>query len=104
MLRLVVLYYYFYYAQSFTFISPVEVPLDQVYEEWKKSISPSHIKESATYFGIYADLFGDAYFKPVIPIDIAYKQGAEAAEEILVPVYRGNIVKPSEVSLTHCNI
>lgn len=65
------------------------VPLDEIHESWLLNEGPEQIKIIAEHYGIYQDLFGDAYFHPIIHLDIAYENN--------VPVYRGNVIKPSEV-------
>lgn len=70
----------------------VSVCLDDVNEEWLKESASLHIKEVAEHYGIFEHLFGDAYFYPQVMLDIYFKSGDK-----LVPVYRGNDVKPSEV-------
>ncbi|KAJ8896851.1 hypothetical protein PR048_002197 [Dryococelus australis] len=69
------------------------VPLDDVKEEWLKSIAPHQIKTVAEHYGIFKHLFGDAYFYPQVMLDIYYKQD----EDLYMKVHRGNVVKPSEV-------
>ena len=48
---------------------------------------------AADLYGVYEDLFGHAFFHPCVLLDIKYR-----IPKALVPVYRGNIVKPSEAS------
>lgn len=72
----------------------VQVPLDEVYEDWKKTIGPLQIKDIAEHYGVFDDLFGDAYFIPSVIMDISYK-----SKEGFVPVFRGNDIKPSQVAL-----
>lgn len=83
---------------SFLFVL-VDVDVDEVQKEWEESgLASSHIKTIAEHYGIFSDLFGDAYFFPRVPLNIEYIQ----KEETTVPVYRGNIVKPREVSIITC--
>ena len=79
-------------------LTAVEVPLDKVYEEWlaSPSLAARHMRDSAYYFNIFSDLYGDAHFDPVLPLRISYRH---ENGEILVPVCRGNIIKPTEVSI-----
>lgn len=67
------------------------ISLDDVNDEWLKESASFHIKEVAEHYGIFEHLFGDAYFYPQVMLDIYFKRGDK-----LVPVYRGNDVKPSE--------
>lgn len=70
------------------------VSLDDVNEEWLKESASVHIKEVAEHYGIFDHLFGDAYFYPQVMLDICFKNGDK-----LVPVYRGNDVKPYEAQM-----
>ncbi|RZF47587.1 hypothetical protein LSTR_LSTR012209 [Laodelphax striatellus] len=69
------------------------ISLAEVNEEWQKTMAPSHIKTVAEHYGIYNDLFGDAYFYPQVPLDISFRHG-----DSIVPVFRGNDVKPSQAT------
>lgn len=71
----------------------MEVPLSEVKEDWKKSNGPLQIKIIAEHYGIYQDLFGDAFFIPNVILDISYKQ----EDDVYCPVHRGNVIKPSQV-------
>lgn len=66
---------------------------DEVSEEWAKESAPQHTKVAADYYAIFRDLFGDAFFYPQVHLDVAFKQ-----DEYFVPVYRGNVIKPNQVS------
>lgn len=73
---------------------PVDVPLESIEEEWRQSgLASSHLKMIADHYGIFTHLFGDAYFYPRVMLDIEYVQ----KDNSVVPVYRGNIIKPREV-------
>lgn len=63
-------------------------------KEWLKESGSEHLTKAAEYYGVFEDLFGDAYFYPQINLDVAFKQ-----KDHLVPVYRGNPIKPKQVSL-----
>lgn len=71
----------------------MEIPLDEVFDEWVKTEGPARIKKIADHYGVYDHLFGDAYFYPVSPITVAYK----VDEDEYAPVYYGNPLKPKEV-------
>ncbi|KAK0181042.1 hypothetical protein PV327_003363 [Microctonus hyperodae] len=71
------------------------IDLDQMRKDWWISTAPSQIKTIADHYGVYDDLFGDAYFHPVLPLDIKYDFGDE---EKIATVHRGNILLPSETS------
>ncbi|KYN02416.1 PREDICTED: 39S ribosomal protein L38, mitochondrial [Cyphomyrmex costatus] len=70
------------------------VDLKTVKEDWLRIDGPSHIHRLAKHFGVYNDLYGDAYFMPVVPLNISY----ELKDDKLVKVYTGNVIKPSEAS------
>lgn len=63
-------------------------------KDWYASIAPEHLKTIADHYGIFNDLYGDAYFYPTIPLKINYDFGNE---EYLAEVYNGNVLKPREV-------
>lgn len=67
------------------------VSLDDINEEWLKESASVHMMKVAEHYGVFDHLFGDAYFYPQVMLDIYFKNGDK-----LVPVYRGNDVKPSE--------
>uniref|UniRef100_A0A1B6DR97 Large ribosomal subunit protein mL38 n=2 Tax=Clastoptera arizonana TaxID=38151 RepID=A0A1B6DR97_9HEMI len=69
----------------------LEVPIKEVEEVWNYESAPYHIKQTAEYYGIFQDLFGDAYFYPQIILDIAY-----LSEHFEIPVCRGNVIRPSQ--------
>ena len=51
------------------------------------------IKTAAELYGVFEDLFGHAYFRPCVLLDIKYHY-----KDVLVPSYRGNMIKPSEAA------
>ncbi|KAG8251743.1 39S ribosomal protein L38, mitochondrial [Homalodisca vitripennis] len=67
------------------------VCLDDVSREWSKENAPEHIKSAAEYYGVFQDLFGDAFFYPQVGLHVAFK-----FEQSFVPVYRGNLIKPNQ--------
>lgn len=71
----------------------LEVSLKDVREEWLKTAGPFHIRRVAEHYGVYDDLFGDAYFIPRVKLDVHYK----LTDDSHLPVHRGNVIKPSEV-------
>lgn len=87
------LYYYFHKFIYLLFI--VLIDLDQMRKDWWISTAPSQIKTIADHYGVYDDLFGDAYFHPILPLDIKYDFGNE---EKIATVHRGNILLPSETT------
>lgn len=74
----------------------LQVDLEKVRDEWKKSGDLyEEIYKSAELYGLYEDLFRHGYFYPCVELDAAYAQ----ADDVMVPVYRGNIVKPGEAAV-----
>ncbi|XP_050423328.1 39S ribosomal protein L38, mitochondrial [Adelges cooleyi] len=69
------------------------VSLEDITNEWSKTNAPLHIKKVAEHYGVFEHLFGDAYFMPYIQLDITYEHNSTK-----VPVYRGNIIKPTEAT------
>jgi large subunit ribosomal protein L38 len=84
---------YVFFSFFFSFNFTVQVPLKEVKEEWLKTAGPLHIRRVAEHYGVYDDLFGDAFFTPRVKLDIHY----ELTDESYLPVHRGNVIKPSEV-------
>ncbi|XP_054275521.1 39S ribosomal protein L38, mitochondrial [Macrosteles quadrilineatus] len=67
------------------------VNLREVYDEWAKESGPAQIKSAAEHYGVFQDLFGDAFFYPQVSLDVSFK-----VKEGLLPVCRGNLLKPSQ--------
>lgn len=70
------------------------VDLQTVREDWLRIDASSHIYRLAKHYGIYDDLYGDAYFMPTVSLDVSY----DLADDKLVKVYTGNVIKPSKAS------
>lgn len=74
-------------------LGTLEVDLSKVREEWIGSGEAfTDLFNAAELYGIYEDLFKHGYFQPCLMLDIAYR----GEDDMVTPVYRGNIVKPSE--------
>ncbi|KAF6214290.1 hypothetical protein GE061_009030 [Apolygus lucorum] len=67
------------------------IPINEVDEVNSDIMGPVHCRAIAEHYGVYQHLFGDAYFHPVVNMEILY------ADET-VPVFRGNVVKPAEAT------
>ncbi|KAK9500449.1 hypothetical protein O3M35_001709 [Rhynocoris fuscipes] len=67
------------------------IPLEEVEEEWSKTAAPYHLKNVAEHYGVYEHLFGDAYFYPLVTMNIDFINGDK-----MVPAYWGNVIKPEE--------
>ncbi|XP_012224720.1 large ribosomal subunit protein mL38 [Linepithema humile] len=72
------------------------VDLEKAREDWLQSNGSFHTHRIADHYGVYKDLYGDAYFMPTVPLNINY----ELENDKLVKVYTGNVIKPSEASKT----
>nr|XP_028572765.1 39S ribosomal protein L38, mitochondrial isoform X1 [Podarcis muralis] len=68
------------------------IPLDDVRAEWERTFGPSHRQRVAEHYGLYRDLFDDAFFVPQVPLRVEYNQD----DEYVMPVYHGNMVTPTE--------
>lgn len=67
--------------------------MNAVHDDWFQTSGPLQIKRIAEHYKIFEHLFGDAYFVPRIGLDIKYNL---EDGETQVPVYYGNLLKPSE--------
>lgn len=83
------------YISLFYFYFLVTVPLEESYEEWLITEGPQHIRRIAEHYGVFQHLFGDAYYYPVTPMKIAFKN----SDSEYTPVYYGNTIKPKEVGI-----
>ncbi|XP_006615534.1 39S ribosomal protein L38, mitochondrial [Apis dorsata] len=72
----------------------ISLNLEEVKQLWLEISSPYDIHKIATHYGIFQDLFGDAFFLPVVPLEISYK----IDDDTSVKVYTGNVIKPAEAS------
>ncbi|XP_069689575.1 large ribosomal subunit protein mL38 [Periplaneta americana] len=75
-------------------LKKLEIPLSEVKEEWLKTAGPFEIKRVAEHYGIFNDLFGDAYFVPRVMLNVKYK----ISDDSYLPVQRGNVIKPAEAA------
>jgi len=74
----------------------LDVDLSEVRRHWLESGAVfDDIMSAADLYGVYDDMFGHAYFRPCVVLDINYK-----IENAFVPVYRGNMIKPAESAST----
>jgi len=73
----------------------LEVDIQEVKNMWSNSGDAyKAIFRSAELYGIYEDLFSEGYFHPCVNLDIAFAK----ADDVMVPVFRGNIIKPHEAT------
>lgn len=73
----------------------INIDLEQIREVWIKTDGPDHICRIAKHYGIYQDLYGDAYFLPIVKLQIDYDI---KSDDLLARVYNGNVIKPAEAS------
>ncbi|KAM4691197.1 large ribosomal subunit protein mL38 [Rhinophrynus dorsalis] len=74
----------------------LRIPLDEVQAEWERTSGPYHVQRVAEHYGVYKDLFGEATFVPSVTLRVQYNKG----EDLVMPVYYGNVVSPSEALLS----
>ncbi|KAG6797650.1 39S ribosomal protein L38, mitochondrial [Apis mellifera caucasica] len=72
----------------------IPLNLEEVKRFWLEISFSYDIHKIATHYGIFQDLFGDAFFFPVVPLEISYK----IDDDTSVKVYTGNVIKPAEAS------
>ncbi|XP_050466330.1 39S ribosomal protein L38, mitochondrial [Cataglyphis hispanica] len=70
------------------------IDLQKVRQDWLQMDGPFHIHRIAEHYDVYKHLYGDAYFMPIVPLDISY----ELKDDKLARAYNGNVIKPSEAS------
>lgn len=73
----------------------ITVDLNKIREVWWITNGPRQIYTIAKHYGIYNDLYGDAYFIPNTYLEIDYDIGSD---DVVARVYRGNVIKPIEAS------
>uniref|UniRef100_A0A3B4BE53 Large ribosomal subunit protein mL38 n=1 Tax=Periophthalmus magnuspinnatus TaxID=409849 RepID=A0A3B4BE53_9GOBI len=62
--------------------------LERAARLWEQTSGPHHIRRLAEHYGIYKDLFPNAFFLPIIPLKVHYGQNSS--------VHYGNILTPTE--------
>lgn len=75
------------------FFFTVKLDIDEVQAVWETTSGPHHIQTLAQHYGIFTDLYGNAYFVPRVILKINY----DYDDDKVSSVYRGNIIKPIEV-------
>jgi large subunit ribosomal protein L38 len=75
----------------------VVIPLEKTKETWWETSGPHQVRQVAQHYGVFDHLFGDAYFTPRTSLNISYSQN----DDTVAPVFYGNVLKPSEVSMTY---
>lgn len=72
------------------------VPVDEVLEEGFEGLGQRSIYRLADHYGIYRDLYGDAYFYPQLQLRVGYDVQGE--DDMVNPVFHGNKLLPAETS------
>ncbi|CAK9802431.1 39S ribosomal protein L38, mitochondrial [Anthophora plagiata] len=67
--------------------------LEELKKAWLETDMPFHARRIADHYGIFQDLFEDAFFFPVVPLEINYRI---KDDDTFVRVHTGNVIKPSE--------
>ncbi|XP_028175002.1 39S ribosomal protein L38, mitochondrial [Ostrinia furnacalis] len=70
----------------------LDVDLVEVRKEWLINSGPNQKKVIADHYGVYEHLYGEGYFIPYVNLEIFH----ESKEGLALPVYTGNVIKPSE--------
>ena len=70
----------------------MQVPLQEVQENYESEFLPVHKKNIAEHYGIFQDLFDGDFFYPTTHVDIVYNHEAE----YVIPVYNGNYIFPMQ--------
>lgn len=71
----------------------VPLNLEEVRKIWLETTSPYNIRRIADHYSIFQDLFGNAFFFPIVPLEINYSTDNN---DTLAKVYTGNVLKPAE--------
>lgn len=71
----------------------VPLNLEEARNVWLETTSPDDIRKIADHYNIFQDLFGNAFFFPVVQLDISYNIDDN---DTVVRVYTGNVIKPAE--------
>lgn len=75
----------------------VIVPVEEIQKEEFFGAGQKRIHTVADHYGIYRDLFGEAYFYPQFKLGVGYNVAGE--EDMVNPVLYGNLLTPTEVWL-----
>ncbi|XP_050673946.1 39S ribosomal protein L38, mitochondrial [Leptidea sinapis] len=70
----------------------LEIDLQEAKKVWLETLGPYHKKQIADHYSIYEHLYGEGYFVPFINIEVTY----DLKNGTCLPVYTGNVIKPSE--------
>ncbi|KAH3772951.1 hypothetical protein DPMN_174298, partial [Dreissena polymorpha] len=70
------------------------VPISVAQAEGFQGVGQRRIHRLADHYGLFRDLFGEAYFYPSLDLRVGYVDGADP--EFIQPVYHGNQLPPAE--------
>ncbi|XP_024120245.1 39S ribosomal protein L38, mitochondrial [Oryzias melastigma] len=70
----------------------LKVDLDRVQETWEQTAAPFHVRRLADHYGVFRDLFPNAYFLPQVTLRIRYGQDGAAQ------VHHGNRLTPTQAA------
>ncbi|KAJ0175522.1 hypothetical protein K1T71_008681 [Dendrolimus kikuchii] len=70
----------------------LEVDLNEVRNEWLRTLGPQHKKQVAEHYSIFDHLYGEGFFIPHLNLEIFY----EITNDSYLPVCTGNVIKPNE--------
>ncbi|KAL5021865.1 hypothetical protein ScPMuIL_001020 [Solemya velum] len=72
----------------------LKVPLESIRTAWENEMGVLKTRVIAEHYGIYRDLFDNAFFYLGVPLHINY----DFDDEFVTPVYTGNRILPSEAA------
>lgn len=70
------------------------VDLKDAEKAWLQTNGPNDVRKIAEHYGVFDDLFKDAYFNPRVPLNVGYN--IDQDEGKVAFVFRGNMLKPVE--------
>ncbi|XP_072312490.1 large ribosomal subunit protein mL38 [Eucyclogobius newberryi] len=68
----------------------LRISMERVQRAWEQTSGPFHIRRLAEYYGVYKDLFPNAFFLPQVPLKVCYGQDGA--------VHHGNKLTPTEAA------
>ncbi|XP_045192701.2 39S ribosomal protein L38, mitochondrial-like [Mercenaria mercenaria] len=81
-------------------LNELEIPIEEMKEQDFEGGGQQRIHSLASHYGIFRDLFGDAYFYPKVNLKVGYS--IEGEEDMVDPVFHGNTLLPEETSRAPC--
>ncbi|KAI4498028.1 hypothetical protein M0802_006852 [Mischocyttarus mexicanus] len=71
----------------------LNIDLEKAREVWLETNGPEHIYKIGEHYGVYQHLYKDAFFHPVVQLQVDYDFEADG---VIARVYTGNVIKPNE--------